>query len=135
MNMIEIGRLLAGGAAIGAAVALLMLVNGRVAGISGIYRQLLTGRFGQLGWRLAFVLGLCLPGLWLLLHQRALPVAGGMPLLLISGLLVGAGTQLAAGCTSGHGVCGMANLSQRSLVATLTFMGTAMLVRFVAGAL
>lgn len=133
MSSIEIGRLLAGGAAIGAAAALLILVNGRVAGISGIYGRLLQGRLGFLGWRGAFLLGLCLPGIWQLAQRAPLHIDGGTPLLLVSGLLVGVGTQLAAGCTSGHGVCGVANLSRRSIVATLIFMAAAMIVRFMFG--
>ena len=132
MNMIEIGRLLAGGAAIGAAAALLMLVNGRVAGISGIYRQLLTGRFGQLGWRLAFVLGMLVaPGLyWLVVGPTQPRIDATWGMVVIAGLLVGVGTRYGSGCTSGHGVCGLSRMSPRSLVATLAFMGAGFVTVF-----
>lgn len=131
MTSTELVRLIAGGGLIGLAAALLISANGRVAGISGIASRALRGRIGVSGWRLAFLAGLCAPGIWHGWSSAPLPVAANWPVLLGSGLLVGVGTHLAAGCTSGHGVCGMANLSRRSLVATLLFMGAAIGVRFV----
>lgn len=119
---------------IGAAAGLLVGLNGRVAGISGIYSRLLQLRPGYLGWRIMFVLGLMLPGVWLGLQGAPLVIHAKPAIIIASGLLVGIGTHLASGCTSGHGVCGIANFSPRSLVATLTFMGVAMLVRYLVGA-
>ncbi|WP_250464063.1 YeeE/YedE family protein [Microbulbifer litoralis] len=131
---------LAGGALIGLATALLLLANGRIAGISGIVGGLLKPTAGETGWRLAFVAGLLLaPGLWGLF--AALPpirIDAGYPLLVAAGLLVGIGTRYGSGCTSGHGVCGLSRLSPRSLVATLLFMGagfaTVYVVRHLPGA-
>jgi uncharacterized membrane protein YedE/YeeE len=118
-----------GGLLIGGGAATLLWWNGRVAGISGIAANLLGGRVGPHAWRLAFVLGLVIPAAVLGLPR--ITFAGGLPWLAVSGLLVGIGTQVGAGCTSGHGVCGLANLSLRSLVATLTFMATAALTVYV----
>ena len=116
---------LAGGALIGLASALLLLLNGRIAGISGILGGLFDRASGETGWRLAFVIGLLVgPALWAL--GGTLPpirIEAGYPLLISAGLLVGIGTRYASGCTSGHGVCGLSRLSPRSLVATLVFMG------------
>ena len=113
-----------GGALIGLATALLLLLNGRVAGISGIVGGLLRPRPGEVAWRVAFVAGLmAAPLVYALVH--ALPVAqidAGNATLIAAGLLVGVGTRFGAGCTSGHGVCGMARLSGRSMVATGVFM-------------
>lgn len=130
----EFIHLIAGGAAIGSAAAILIALNGRIAGISGICSHLLQLRPGFLGWRVMFLLGLLLPGLWLGLQGTPLAIHAKPAIIFASGLLVGIGTHLASGCTSGHGVCGMANLSSRSIVATLTFMAVAMLVRFFVGA-
>jgi len=115
---------LGGGILIGLAAALLLLANGRIAGISGITGGLLRPARGDVGWRLAFLLGLAgAPLAWL--------AAGAMPpaqidhapaLLTLSGLLVGIGTRFGSGCTSGHGVCGIARLSPRSIAATACFM-------------
>lgn len=117
---------LAGGVLIGISAGLMMLINGRIAGISGILGGLLRAVPGERGWRLAFVLGLLLaPLAWSLL--AALPpvqVEAGTPVLLAAGLLVGAGTRFASGCTSGHGVCGLSRLSLPSLLATACFMAT-----------
>ena len=116
---------LAGGAIIGVAAALFALANGRVAGISGIVGGLLQrdGR-NDFGWRGVFVLGvLVAPVLWRL--ASALPpieIEADWIALVIGGVLVGAGTRYGAGCTSGHGVCGLSRLSPRSLVATIAFM-------------
>jgi uncharacterized membrane protein YedE/YeeE len=126
-----VGASVAGGLMIGAASAGLLLLNGRIAGVSGILRQGVSIR--PEGWRLAFLAGLVLSGLIdALLGVRA-PAALGAesyPALAVAGLLVGLGTRLSNGCTSGHGVCGLGNLSLRSLVATATFMGVAGLTVF-----
>jgi uncharacterized membrane protein YedE/YeeE len=114
---------LAGGILIGTGAAALLLLNGKVAGISGIVGNLIRGAFGVRGWRIAFLFGLMLPGAVLGLGQ--IDFAQGLPVLALSGLLVGFGTRLGSGCTSGHGVCGLSNLSLRSLLATLTFMTVA----------
>jgi uncharacterized membrane protein YedE/YeeE len=118
---------LAGGALIGLAAVVLMLFHGRVAGISGIVGGLLAPRAGDVAWRAAFVIGL-LGGAALLAvagYAPALRDRPGLGVIVLAGLLVGFGTRLGSGCTSGHGVCGLARLSPRSLVATLVFMATA----------
>lgn len=130
---------LAGGALIGLAAALFVLLNGRIAGISGVLGGLLRPVCGDVGWRLAFVLGLVgAPLVYALITAVPLPrVDVGWPVLVLAGLLVGVGTRYGAGCTSGHGVCGLARLSPRSLAATLAFMGagfaTVFLLRHVIG--
>ncbi len=115
---------LAGGALIGVAAGLLVLLNGRIAGISGIVGGLLRPVRGDVMWRAAFALGLVgAPAVYLL--AAPLPVAridAGTGALVVAGLLVGVGTRYGAGCTSGHGVCGLSRWSPRSLVATLAFM-------------
>ena len=115
---------LAGGAMIGAATALFFMLNGRIAGISGIIGGLLRPQAGDISWRLTFVFGMLLaPAAYAAF--AALPeirIAGGYPTLALAGLLVGLGTRYGSGCTSGHGVCGVARLSPRSLAATLAFM-------------
>jgi uncharacterized membrane protein YedE/YeeE len=129
-----------GGVIIGIAVALLVLVNGRVAGISGIVGGMLLPRAGDFVWRLAFVAGLLVaPLIYAAVAARpAITIEAGYPVLVGAGLLVGLGTRFANGCTSGHGVCGLSRLSPRSLVATLSFMAagfiTVFLVRHVLGA-
>lgn len=117
---------LAGGILLGIAAALFILANGRVLGISGILAGLVRVRPGDAGWRLAFVAGLLLaPVLWGLVGRPVAARIEAGPLLLVAGgLLVGWGTGHGSGCTSGHGVCGLARLSPRSLVATLAFMAT-----------
>lgn len=115
---------LGGGVLIGLAAVLMMAGNGRIAGISGITGGLLPPGADWL-WRAAFVAGLMLgpvPVGWALGHSPIGAPAVGTGLLALAGLLVGFGTGLGSGCTSGHGVCGLARLSPRSLVATLTFM-------------
>jgi len=119
---------LAGGAMIGAAAVLFMFLNGRVAGISGILGGLTTPRKSDIAWRLAFTLGLiAAPVAYVAAGQTmpALSFQAPTALLVIAGLLVGFGSQVGNGCTSGHGVCGMARLSSRSIAATVTFMTTA----------
>ena len=122
----------AGGVLIGLAAAMLILVNGRIAGISGIVGGLFVPRRGDVTWRLAFIAGLLgAPLLALLIGMRSAPrIDAGLGLLLAAGLLVGLGTSYASGCTSGHGVCGLSRLSARSLVATLAFMAAGMLTVF-----
>jgi uncharacterized membrane protein YedE/YeeE len=116
---------LAGGILLGLSAALFILLNGRVLGISGIVGGLLPPRRGDTGWRLFFLAGLLVaPTVWALFHPVVVPrIAASAPVLVIAGLLVGWGTSYGSGCTSGHGVCGLARLSPRSLVATLAFMG------------
>lgn len=123
---------LIGGALIGLAASGLMLLTGRIAGISGIFGGLVSPAPSDRGWRLAFVAGLiAAPLLATLVTGAALPVPA-MPaspvLIVIAGLLVGIGTRMGGGCTSGHGVCGTARLSARSLAATAVFMGVAIVV-------
>jgi len=124
---------LVGGALIGASASMLLLLNGRIAGISGIVGGLLRPEEGEVSWRAMFAAGLLAGGA--ILHRWA-PASFGaptvsMPLVIVAGLLVGFGTRLGSGCTSGHGVCGLARLSRRSLAATLTFMATAAITTFV----
>jgi uncharacterized protein len=125
---------LAGGALIGVAAAMLVLLNGRVAGISGIVGGLLVPRGGEIAWRLAFVGGLlAAPALMFLLGVRVAPrIDAGFGTLVAAGLLVGVGTSYGSGCTSGHGVCGLSRLSPRSLAATAAFMLAGMATVFVA---
>lgn len=124
----------AGGLLIGIAAALLALLQGRIAGISGIVGGLLAPRAaGDTGWRLAFVGGLLLaPLLYRLVAEWQAPaVDAGWGTLVVGGLLVGFGTRLGSGCTSGHGVCGLSRLSPRSFAATLVFMGAGFATVFV----
>ena len=120
---------LAGGMLIGLAAALLILFNGRIAGISGILGGLLRPRSGDLGWRIAFLAGLIGTPLLYPLWQALPPVQidAGTPALIVAGLLVGVGVRYGAGCTSGHGVCGLSRLSPRSLAATMAFMAAGFL--------
>ena len=124
---------LSGGILIGLATALLLLANGRVAGVSGILGGLLRPARGDVAWRVAFVLGLFVaPIVWL--AMRAMPPAQidhSPALLALGGLLVGVGTRFGSGCTSGHGVCGIARLSPRSLLATACFMAAGFVTVFV----
>ena len=125
---------LIGGILIGLSAVALMALNGRIAGISGIVGAAMGARGGELGWRLAFVAGLFL-GPWLVLALTgSLPpivLDASLPAIVAGGLLVGFGSRLGSGCTSGHGVCGLARLSPRSLVATLAFTASGMAVVFV----
>src|SRR4051812_6490864 len=125
---------------IGLASALLWILNGRVAGITGIVGQLFRRTPGESRWRLAFIGGLLAGGaLAAFVHPAAFDLPpGGTGTLLVGGLLVGYGTRLANGCTSGHGLCGVSRLSPRSLAATCIFMAVGMatvfIVRHVGGA-
>ena len=123
---------LAGGALIGLSAALLLLVLGRIAGIAGILGGLLSGERENLMWRAAFVAGLVAAAAVLLAGRPgAVEVTGNWPLLIAGGLLVGVGTRMGSGCTSGHGVCGLARGSKRSLAATAIFMTVAAATVFV----
>lgn len=118
-----------GGALIGLATALLMLLTGRIAGISGIFGGLLRSR--DRGWRIAFIAGLIAAPLLATLAGRPLPVLAmpaNLVVVALGGLFVGIGTRLGGGCTSGHGVCGVARLSTRSILATAIFMLAAIAV-------
>jgi uncharacterized membrane protein YedE/YeeE len=123
----------AGGLLIGLAAAMLVLFNGRIAGISGIAGGLLTPQRADIGWRVAFLLGLLLaPVAFRLFGRLPFPrIDAGFGTLLIAGLLVGIGTSYGSGCTSGHGVCGLGRFSLRSLVAVMVFMATGMAATFV----
>lgn len=126
---------LLGGALIGLAAVILMAVHGRIAGISGILSGLLPPRAADAAWRAAFVAGaIAAPALIVAIAGDAAiafesPVPA--PWLVVGGLIAGVGVQFASGCTSGHGVCGMARLSVRSIAATLTFMATTAVTVFV----
>ncbi|MFA5938730.1 MAG: YeeE/YedE thiosulfate transporter family protein [Sinimarinibacterium sp.] len=124
---------LAGGVLIGIAASVLLLGSGQIAGISGIVANVVRGDAGPRQWRTLFLAGLiAAPLLW---RAIAGPAPGSLdlslPLIIGAGLLVGFGTRRANGCTSGHGVCGLGNLSVRSLVAVVTFMGVAAVTVFV----
>ena len=125
---------LLGGLLIGLAAAMLLLLNGRISGISGIVGGLLTPKSSDAGWRVAFVAGLVLGAFgYVLATGGAIPVRmqASLPILVAAGLLVGFGTRLGSGCTSGHGLCGIARLSKRSIVASAVFFGVAMITVFV----
>ena len=124
---------LIGGLLIGAAAALFVLVNGRIAGISGILGGLLRPAQRDIGWRLAFLGGVVAAPILFRIFSTLpeIRVDAGWLTLIGAGLLVGIGTRYSAGCTSGHGICGLSRLSPRSLVATLTFMAAGFLTVFV----
>ena len=124
---------LAGGVLIGIAAAMFALLNGRIAGISGVVGGLLLPARGDVGWRVAFVLGLlAAPAAYVLAARLPHPqIDAGWGALVLAGLLVGIGTRYGSGCTSGHGVCGLSRLSPRSLAATAAFMGAGFLTVFV----
>jgi len=115
---------LAGGALIGLAAVMFVLLNGRIAGISGVLGGLLSPARGDIAWRVLFLLGLfAAPWLWRTVTAwPPVTIDASTVATIAAGLLVGFGTRLGSGCTSGHGVCGLSRLSPRSLVATLTFM-------------
>lgn len=122
-----------GGMLIGLAVAMFVLLNGRIAGISGVLGGLLKPVRGDMGWRTAFIGGLVgAPLLYAMFSALpAVRIEAGYGALVAAGLLVGIGTRYGSGCTSGHGVCGLSRLSPRSLVATATFMGAGFVTVFV----
>ena len=127
------GASLVGGLMLGLAVAVFILLNGRVLGVSGILGGLWRPAPGDRLWRVLFLAGLLAAPL---LMSRVWPMAApridaGWAVLIVAGLLVGWGTSMGSGCTSGHGVCGLSRLSPRSLVATLAFMGMGMATVFV----
>jgi len=125
---------LIGGGLVGLAAVLLMAFNGRIMGISGIFGQMLRLPAGDTAWRAAFVIGLVAAPL---LYGMAIggieapAVSAPTALVVLGGLLVGFGTRLGAGCTSGHGVCGLARFSRRSIAATVTFLAVAMVTVFI----
>jgi uncharacterized membrane protein YedE/YeeE len=125
---------LAGGLLTGVAAVVLLWLDGRIAGVSGIAGGLWFSARGDRLWRALFLSGLVLgTGIWVAIHGRPIPRAHFPPALLVfSGLLVGYGTSLARGCTSGHGVCGLARGSPRSLAATAVFVGVAIVTTFAA---
>ena len=125
---------LAGGALIGISAALFILLNGRIAGITGIIGGLFKPAKGDASWRIAFTLGLIIaPTVWLLFGKLPeVTIDADYGLLVVAGLIVGFGARLGSGCTSGHGVCGISRLSPRSIIATLAFMGTGFFTVFVA---
>ena len=123
---------LAGGILLGLASAIFILVNGRILGISGIVGGLLRPKSGDVGWRIAFVLGMLAAPLLYLLVAGPVPatIEASWGTVVLAGLLVGVGTRYGSGCTSGHGVCGLSRLSPRSLAATLAFMGAGFAIVF-----
>ena len=127
---------LAGGALIGLGCALLLLLHGKTAGISGICGGLLRVEKGDIAWRAWFIAGMALTAVvigWVAPTAFAVTVPRGPALLIVSGLLVGAGTRLGGGCTSGHGLCGTSRLSRRSIAATIVFMLLGMVTATVTG--
>lgn len=122
-----------GGALIGLSVLLLWLGNGRIAGISGAVGGLIRPRAGEVGWRIAFLAGLVGAPLAyaLLLGRPEISIQSTYPTLIVAGLLVGFGSRLGSGCTSGHGVAGIARLSRRSITATALFMLAAAVTVFI----
>jgi uncharacterized protein len=132
---------LLGGLLIGIAAALLILFNGKIAGISGILGGLISANRDDRFWRIAFLIGLIIaPTVWQMFYPLpTIQISSNTPLVIIAGLLVGIGTRIGSGCTSGHGVCGISRFSTRSIIATLMFMAvgfmTVFLVRHVFSAL
>ena len=132
MNLLSMVPAVAGGLLIGVASTVLLALNGRIAGVSGIVGGVMFPSHGDRAWRAAFVAGLVGGGVALRLASPgvfgARAASPGWATLVLAGLLVGAGSWLGNGCTSGHGVCGLSRRSPRSLASVLTFMATAMLV-------
>jgi uncharacterized protein len=123
----------AGGLLIGIAAAILILFNGRIAGVSGIIGQLLNGVNRDNLWRIAFVLGIVVaPAIWQAwIGDLEIEIQTNALWLIIAGLLVGVGTSHGSGCTSGHGICGLSRFSMRSVIATLSFMISGMLTVYI----
>lgn len=125
---------LIGGILIGIASTLLLLANGRIAGISGIVGGLLTPQRGEAGWQAMFVVGLLIGAFAYMLVQGeplTVTIKTSWPMMAIAGFLVGVGTRMGGGCTSGHGVCGVARLSRRSMIATVIFVASAIVTVFI----
>lgn len=123
-----------GGLLLGISATILLLVNGKIAGISGIMNGIMSPKKGDYSWRLLFAVGMIAGGLIsVLMLGVAVPSTANLSLgmVIAAGLLVGIGTRLGNGCTSGHGICGMGRLSKRSIVATCVFMAVAGLTVFV----
>ena len=124
---------IAGGVLIGIAATIFLLVNGRIAGVSGILGGLFRPSIPDIGWRVAFLAGLIIaPSLYAaFVYMPGLKIDADYVTLFIAGLMVGVGTRYAGGCTSGHGVCGLARLSPRALVATVAFIAAGIATVFV----
>ena len=125
---------LAGGMLIGLSSVLMLLLTGRIAGISGIAAGLMSAHLSEVSWRAFFIAGLIVGAFlypWLTGHPLGVDIQVGMPLMALGGFLVGFGTRMASGCTAGLGISGMARLSFRSLAATLTFFATALLTVYI----
>lgn len=125
-----------GGSLIGLSAAILLLINGRIAGISGIAGGVIFPEKGDMDWRIVFIVGLIIGGFiyqWsgLGVGVNHIQAVVDTPMLIVAGLLVGIGTTIGTGCTSGHGICGLARRSPRSLVATLSFMASAFVTVFI----
>lgn len=134
MNQFTPISALIGGLLIGLATSLLLWLNGRMAGVSGVLGRLLASRSSDTTWRLLFLVGLVVgAGAYVVATGTNVPIRQGVPtsLLVLAGLLTGYGTTMANGCTSGHGVCGLARLSPRSVAAVATFMATAIMTTYV----
>lgn len=129
MPNIDWWSLVSGGALIGLSAAILIIINGKIAGVSGIVGEVIHGQSGLHHWRLWFLAGLLAPALWQ--AHTAITFVASTPVLAVAGLLVGVGVSIGSGCTSGHGVCGIANFSRRSLLATIVFMTTAFITVYV----
>jgi uncharacterized membrane protein YedE/YeeE len=128
LNFTPVSALI-GGAMIGLAAAAMWWLLGRLAGVSNILGSAITLRWNDLSWRLAFLAGLFLSGLvaiWLVPGKVRFDLQASYTQVIVAGVLVGFGTQLGGGCTSGHGICGVSRLSKRSIAATLVFMGAGM---------
>lgn len=122
---------LVGGAMIGVAASIVLLFNGRVMGVSGIFGGLLNPHKGDVLWRISFILGILFGAFFMYKQNPNLFVnetGRSLPVIALAGLLVGFGTSMGTGCTSGHGVCGLARLSPRSLAATVAFMAVGFVV-------
>lgn len=124
---------LASGALIGLATAIFVLFNGRIAGISGIIGGLIKPKTGDVHWRLTFMLGLiAAPIIWQFVTPLpSIQIDANNTILVVAGLITGIGTRYGAGCTSGHGICGLSRLSPRSIIATLAFMGAGFVTVYV----
>jgi len=133
MTMQDLGLALAGGALVGLSASLMLMLNGRVAGISGIVGGLLQPQVGEVSWRAWFLAGLLAGGAVLFGTRPESFATAAVPsaVIVVAGLFVGFGTRLGSGCTSGHGVCGISRLSRRSIAATLTFMLSGVVAAYV----